>query len=142
MQQRLERQGGFTLVELMIVVIVVGILAAVAFPIYNDQVRKTRRTEARDALMAIAQAEERYYTEKGKYTTSLSNLDVASVVSCNSGTCKTLDNGYYTVTLAGSNSTFTATAQPTAGGAQAGDSCTKLTINQLGVKGGQGSGCW
>lgn len=58
---------GFTLIELMIVVAIVGILAAVAYPSYTRHVEATRRTDAQASLMAFAQAMERLYSEDGTY---------------------------------------------------------------------------
>lgn len=62
-----QRQQGFSLIELMIVVAIVGILAAIAIPSYNDSVKKSRRADAQGALQGLAQAMERSYTEKGTY---------------------------------------------------------------------------
>ena len=58
---------GFTLIELMITVAIVGILAAIAYPSYHQYVLKGRRAEGRAALMALLQQQERYYTQYGKY---------------------------------------------------------------------------
>ncbi|MEO8600005.1 MAG: type IV pilin protein, partial [bacterium] len=60
-------QKGFTLIELMIVVAVIGILAAVAYPSYQDSIIKTKRAEGRAALMAAMQQQERYYTQNNAY---------------------------------------------------------------------------
>ncbi|MGV8900584.1 MAG: type IV pilin protein [Burkholderiaceae bacterium] len=60
-------QKGFTLIELMIVVAVIGILAAVAYPSYQDSIIKTKRAEGRAALMAVMQQQERYYTQNNAY---------------------------------------------------------------------------
>jgi len=66
MQSRRQAHG-FTLVEMMIVVGIIGILAAVAYPAYTDQVRKGRRAEARTALMNLLQQQERYMTQRNTY---------------------------------------------------------------------------
>ncbi len=64
---KINLQKGFTLIELMIVVAIVGILAAVAYPSYQDSIIKTKRAEGRAALMEIMQQQERYYTQNNTY---------------------------------------------------------------------------
>ena len=61
---------GFTLIELMITMAIIGILAAVAFPAYNQSVVKSRRSDAKTALLDLAQREERYLSTANQYTTS------------------------------------------------------------------------
>ncbi|WP_183458311.1 type IV pilin protein [Microbulbifer rhizosphaerae] len=63
----MKKQRGFTLIELMIVVAIVGILAGIAWPSYQEHVRTTRRADAQGTLMGLAQAMERHYTENGTY---------------------------------------------------------------------------
>lgn len=122
---------GFTLIELMIVVIIMGILAMAAYPSYQDQVMKTRRTEGQSALLHLATAMEHYYTENLSYT----GATTPSVL----GHSSTTTNGHYTLTISDlSDTTYTVTATPA--GAQAGDSCGVLTINQAFVQ--TPANCW
>ncbi|HTH43551.1 MAG TPA: type IV pilin protein [Oxalicibacterium sp.] len=62
-----RRQHGFTLIEAMIVLLIVAILAAIAYPSYRESVLKTRRTEGKAALMKLMQQQERYYTLHASY---------------------------------------------------------------------------
>ena len=110
---------GFTLIELMITVAIVGILAAVAYPSFIEQVRKSRRADAIAALAQVQQAQERWRANNPTYTTDLSatGLNVANPSS-----------GYYTLAASGASATgFTAIA--TASGSQASDAkCTALSL--------------
>lgn len=119
---------GFTLIELMIVVAIIGIIAAVAYPAYRDQVQKTRRSDGKAKLMEIMQAQERNYTVSMTYVTDLTMLGYVAnpVVS---------DEGYYQVSAATCPATpitncVLLTAQPI--GAQASDAT--LTFNSRGQK--------
>ncbi len=138
MQKKIK---GFTLIELMITVIIVGILAAVAIPAYSSYTLRARRTEGQTALLDLASRMDQFYTENNKYMG-------ATLAALGSGTTST-PNGYYTLSEPTvTDSTFTLEATPTAGKAQANDVCTKLSINELGVKsftGGTGvtlKDCW
>lgn len=69
---------GFTLIEIMVVVAIIGIIAAIAYPSYEGSVRKTKRAEGRAALMRLMQQEEQYYSQKNTYiafSSSSSNAD-------------------------------------------------------------------
>ena len=72
----LER--GITLIELMVVVVIVGILASVAYPSYQDYVLRSKRTEAKALLAEIAGREERYFFDNNKYTSTFTDLGYAS----------------------------------------------------------------
>jgi type IV pilus assembly protein PilE len=116
----LRRHGrGFTLIELMIVVVVVAILATVAMPAFMDQVRKSRRADAITSLNKIAQAQERWRANNATYGSSLAStgLNVANPSS-----------GYYTLSVTGATATaYSATA--TAAGSQSNDAkCTSFTV--------------
>ena len=125
------RQAGLTLVELMVVVAVMAVLASIAYPLYTDQVQKTRRADAKIALQNVALAQERFYTINGQYAGNLSSLQVSGAIQGGDS-----DEGYYTIALSVSgsdNEQFSATASKT--GAQASDDdCAVFTIDQLGTK--------
>ena len=138
MRARQERARGFTLIELMITVVVVAILAGVAYPSYEGYMKRSRRSEAEQLLASIANRQAQYLLDSRMYTNVIgatglnANTDrwtctpTAAPTSCTSG--------YYTVTVAIDNTatppTFTATA--TATGKQASDG--NLTIDQNGQK--------
>lgn len=124
--------SGFTLVEVMVVVVVVAILSMIALPTYQDAVRKARRTDAKAALTTAAQSLERYATENastGYSTATLSNTSGATVVARAS-----TDNGYYSLTLdPKAATTYVLSATPQ--GTQADDGCKSFTLNQRGERG-------
>ncbi len=123
--------SGFSLIELMVVVGIIGILASIAYPSYNDHVRKTRRAAGAACALAAAQQLERYYTAKLTYVGA-----PAAGFACDPDALK-----YYTVTASNlAAKTYTVSAAPT--GAQSGDSCGTLTINQSGTKSPSTQGCW
>ena len=139
---RIQHAPGFTLIELMITVAVVGILAAIAYPSYQDSIRKSRRADAKSALLDAAHRQERFFTENNQYTSVLVAPGGCIGAACGlSLPAATTTDGYYTLTLnapvnaAGRISTYTLTATPVAGKSQAHDSsCEAFTLNHLGVK--------
>ena len=139
--------AGFTLVELMIVVAIATILVSVAIPSYQAYVQKSRRTEARSALMDLAGREERWFSSNNAYTNVPANLGY--------GTFTPVGSGYYNITIPpptaaapGNPPTqagYTITA--TATGIQANDTiCTSFTVDQTGTQTSTGTGtvqtCW
>jgi type IV pilus assembly protein PilE len=129
---------GFTLIELMITVAIVGILAGVAYPGYQDSVRKSRRADAQGALLGFANAMERYFTENNSYQgaagTDTTPADTGSprIYSTTSPVDGT--TAYYNLTITAANaSSYTLNATRT--GAQSADKCGTLTLTNTGIKG-------
>jgi type IV pilus assembly protein PilE len=104
---------------------IVAILAAIAYPSYNNSVQKSRRSEATSALLGIASQLERWSTEKGTYTTA--TLGTGGVYA--NGT----ENSYYNLSLTGVTAT-TYTIRATPAGVQVGDPCGTFTYNEQGIK--------
>jgi type IV pilus assembly protein PilE len=130
---------GFTLIELMIVVVVVAILASIAIPSYRQYVLRTNRTEAKRTLLNVAAAQEKFYLQNNTYA-GPSALETAPPGGLGIG--DTTENRHYAVVIGtGDASAFSATA--TAQGGQTDDSsCASFTINQAGVKTATNADCW
>ena len=106
MQPKLEKSCGFTLIELLIAVAIIGVLATVALPAWNDQVLKSRRADARNALLLAQIEQEKYRANNLSYATSMSGIGLASYTS-------TSRDYYWLKVENASATTFVISATPT-----------------------------
>lgn len=129
---------GFSLIELMITVVIIGILASIAYPSYQEQVRKSRRADGKSMLLETAQRLERCYTRFASYDNG--GCDVGNGDSVNSL------EGYYVISVSSDATSFTLDAAPQ--GEQANDAkCGTLRYTNLNVQGSLGADsdaneCW
>lgn len=131
-------QRGFTLIELMITVAVVGVLAAIAYPSYQEYLLRARRAEAQSLLSEAAARQERWRAQNGSYTTTVANLRLAHGDKS--------EHGFYTLTMdrVAGDGGYTLTATRSA--SQTADKrCGNFTLNAVGIKGvsvGTVASCW
>jgi len=131
-----KRQSGFTLIELMVVVVIIGIITAFAYPAYQDSVRKSRRSDAKAALSDLAAREEQHRLDNKVYTIDLPSL----------GASAQSPERYYTLGIvaggAGIATSYLITA--TATGTQASDTkCATLSLSSTGAKtSAPTASCW
>jgi type IV pilus assembly protein PilE len=131
-----SRVRGFTLIEVMLVVAIVGILALIAYPSYENQIRKSRRASAQSHLMDIAARQQQFLLDQRAYAASVAALNMTTPADV---------SAYYTITVTPNNAatppSFSATAAPT--GAQTLDKAGTLGITDAGVKTASGgAGYW
>jgi type IV pilus assembly protein PilE len=145
------RQRGMTLIELVVVIMIVGVLAAVAIPSYRNYVIRSQRSDAKDALLALATQQEKHYLQCNRYAD-----DIAAATDCAADELQgaaTSKNGWYdldTDQAADATLGFTATATAIAGENQFQDTaCRMFTVDQAGVRTAEDDGgtdnteeCW
>lgn len=135
---------GFTLIELMITVAIVAILAAIAYPLYQNQVMETRRSIAAVCLTEVSQFMERFYTTNLRYDRTTGGVAVAIPAL----QCRTDIAAHYTISFSGNPTATAYTVQAVPQGAQAARDtrCGTLTLNQAGARTESGTGtvteCW
>lgn len=146
MKNKLKMQG-FTLIEVMIVVAVIAILAAVAYPSYQQSIAKTRRAAAQGCLVEMAQFMERFYTTNMRYDQTAAATPVA--VALPSPACRADMTNFYTFSFPTgqpTQSTYTLQAVPQGAQSTVDAKCGTLTLTQAGTKGKTGTAsvgeCW
>ena len=143
------RQAGFTLIELMVVVAIVAIVFAVAFPSYERYVVRAKRAVGQNMLMQVADRQQQFFMDNKRFAADLTNLGfTASPFMVDDDGASTVagdPDAVYSVALSNvTATTWTATATPLNGQLSRDTSCGNLTINQAGAKGKSGAGdnCW
>ena len=140
MQKRVGKNSGFTLIELVITVAIIGFLASIAFPVYTDQIRKAKRADLVTDIMQCAAVLERRFTIFNTYQdTACDNVanddySLAVTVSCDSN---------------GKKNCYSITATPTSGFTLDDAACASFTMDHLGSRSATGTGsgdrtmdCW
>lgn len=117
-EKAIKKTTGFTLIELMIVIAVIGILAAIALPAYNQYIARGKRAEARVAILQAEGWLERFYTENNRYTTA---VDTNTTFNSRFSSIPSSGAANYSITLVVSTESFTITTAPL--GPMAGDKC-------------------
>jgi type IV pilus assembly protein PilE len=144
----LKAPRGMTLIELLIVIAIASLVAAIAIPGYRRYLIRAQRSEAKIALLQLQTAQEKYYLQFNLYTDDVTGSRSATTPGL--GLPGVTETGTYDIAVtalgAGAQS-YTATASPHAAGGQADDlQCATFTITDRGVRGSSGTGtsetCW
>ncbi|OGT01612.1 MAG: pilus assembly protein PilE [Gallionellales bacterium RBG_16_57_15] len=136
----LQRQQGFTLIELMIAVVIVGILAAIAIPAYTKYVVNAKRAAAESFIMSVANKQEQYMLDARQYATTLALLGMSAPADV------AANYNVAIVNVSATPPTYTINATPIGGQLANDTECGTVSIDQAGTKGitgtGTVTGCW
>ncbi|MDO6610061.1 type IV pilin protein [Shewanella sp. 1_MG-2023] len=124
----MRNENGFTLIELMIAVIIIGILSSIAYPSYTQFVAKGARADGLAGLMDVANRQEQFYLDNRKYTTDMTKLGL-------NADPWVVDNTYYSIDAVVVNNTdFTLTASAKGTQVTRDPNCVSITLNATGIK--------
>ena len=137
--QKMKSRVGLTLIELLMVIVIVGVLAAIAVPMYSGYMQRARRADAKTALEQVRAAQEMWRAEKGSYAIDDGGGTAVTKLRTTMGAPDTTISNYYTWDFTVKTATAF-TAQATAIGSQAPDGW--LAINQDGTKTSQYADRW
>ena len=140
----IDNRNGFTLIELMVTVAIVGILAAIAFPSYQKYVDRAHRSDAKTILLDNVQFLARNYTENNRYDQDSTGVATSTLLVTASPISGTALYNIAAPTLIAT--AYTLTATPVVGQRMENDECGALTITHLGLKSVNGTSsvdtCW
>lgn len=125
--------GGFTLVEMLVCLSLIGVLLGIALPTYREHIQRVRRLDAQKSLVELAQSLERFYTSRGSYLGATLPFEQSP---------REAREAYYRLGFASGpeESRYVLQAEPV--GAMAGDACGVLTLASSGLRGAATERCW
>lgn len=141
-----RQAAGFTLMEIMVVVIVVGILAAIGLPSYQNAMQKARRTDARESLMEAASRQEQYMLDRNVYTADMTELGFAADPMISEEQHYSIDRVDTATCDIASDTCYALRATPLPASPQSEDErCTSFTLESTGAQDATGTddeNCW
>lgn len=124
------RANGFSLMELLVTVTIIGILLAIAVPNYNEYIKRSSRSAAQSELLELASIQEKIFLNSSAYTQNVTNAYTGNSTGGLGRTSGLTQDGKYTLSLTGTATTYTLTATPVAGSTQVGDG--NISVNEAG----------